>query len=322
MSQRQERDAVTEWDTYIERRVALLRDLATTVTTAVSRRDTDHPAFHGCYDWHSAVHGIYALLVASRLAGEPRFADIALATAGDAEIAAEVAALRDGRLEMEVPYGLAWALILDDEAERGGIGAFRSLGAASRDRLIGHLDALSRAGRATFSTAALDEEYPSATWAAIALLRWGRTAGDENAVRTAERVAADVLAVFRESERRLAALPARGFFSPVHLGLLLAADLDGDDRADAAELIERIGDAGLLEASAMPTVHSAGLNFSRAWGAYAAWRVTRDPVWQERFASLVLGHAAMTERWRDDYDRYAHWVPQFGVFAIAESVDR
>ena len=50
--------------------------------------------------------------------------------------------------------------------------------------------------------------------------------------------------------------------------------------------------------------------------------VSRATGRRERFASLVLGHAAMPQRWRDDYDRYAHWVPQFGVFAIAETFDR
>src|SRR5262245_696479 len=189
MSRRQERNTVTDWDMFIARRDSLLRDLAATVATSVPRHDTDHPAFHGCYDWHSAVHGVYALLVASRIIGEHGFADTALAAAGESEVAAEVEAVRAGQLEVEVPYGLAWALILDDEATRDGISRFRALATASRDRLITHFDALRRAGRATLSAAALEEEYASATWAAIALLRWGRTAGDQRATAAAEGVA-------------------------------------------------------------------------------------------------------------------------------------
>jgi hypothetical protein len=69
-------------------------------------------------------------------------------------------------------------------------------------------------------------------------------------------------------------------------------------------------------------VHSAGLNVSRAWGLYGAWRIAGEPLWRDAAARLILGHAARPERWRDDYARYAHWIPQFGLFAVAETVDR
>ena len=51
--------------------------LAVPVVACVVRPDTHSPAFHGCVDWHSAVHGNYALRVATRLTGDPRFLRIA-----------------------------------------------------------------------------------------------------------------------------------------------------------------------------------------------------------------------------------------------------
>ena len=51
-------------------RVEYLSSLSVAVELGVSRKDTEHPAFCGCIDWHSSVHGTYALLVASRLTGE------------------------------------------------------------------------------------------------------------------------------------------------------------------------------------------------------------------------------------------------------------
>eukprot|EP00029_Vermamoeba_vermiformis_P000369 TRINITY_DN10418_c0_g1_i1.p1 TRINITY_DN10418_c0_g1~~TRINITY_DN10418_c0_g1_i1.p1 ORF type:complete len:333 (+),score=8.86 TRINITY_DN10418_c0_g1_i1:3-1001(+) len=33
-----------------------------TLSSAILNKDTDHKIFHGCYDWHSAVHGHWAIL--------------------------------------------------------------------------------------------------------------------------------------------------------------------------------------------------------------------------------------------------------------------
>jgi len=29
----------------------------------------------------------------------------------------------------------------------------------------------------------------------------------------------------------------------------------------------------------------------------------------------------LPEHWRDDYSKHAHWVPQFGIYAIALSIE-
>ena len=78
------------------------------------------PAFYGCYDWHSAVHGHWLLARAVRLFPGAPYAKQARAelarsfTAGN--IAAEVAYLRtEGRTSFERPYGLAWLLQLAAE---------------------------------------------------------------------------------------------------------------------------------------------------------------------------------------------------------------
>jgi hypothetical protein len=78
------------------------------------------PAFFGCYDWHSAVHGhwllarIAALFPAELVASEAREALERSLT--DANIAAELAYLRvEGRDSFERPYGLAWLLQLAAE---------------------------------------------------------------------------------------------------------------------------------------------------------------------------------------------------------------
>src|SRR5213080_1206778 len=78
------------------------------------------PAFYGCYDWHSAVHGHWLLVRLLRLFPDAPFASQARAEVSRSltapNISGEVAYLRgDGRASFERPYGLAWLLQLAAE---------------------------------------------------------------------------------------------------------------------------------------------------------------------------------------------------------------
>lgn len=78
------------------------------------------PAFYGCYDWHSSVHGHWLLARLSRLNPDaPYAADARAALARsltEANLAREVAYLNGtGRNTFERPYGLAWLLQLAAE---------------------------------------------------------------------------------------------------------------------------------------------------------------------------------------------------------------
>lgn len=78
------------------------------------------PAFHGCYDWHSAVHGHWLLARLVRHFPDAPFAPAARAALARSltaqNIAAETAYLqRAGRASFERPYGLAWLLQLSAE---------------------------------------------------------------------------------------------------------------------------------------------------------------------------------------------------------------
>ena len=78
------------------------------------------PAFYGCYDWHSSVHGHWLLARLARLFPDAPFARDARATLAQSlapqAIAAEVRYLEGkGRVSFERPYGLAWLLQLGTE---------------------------------------------------------------------------------------------------------------------------------------------------------------------------------------------------------------
>src|SRR5688500_11088420 len=79
-----------------------------------------HPAFYGCYDWHSSVHGHWLLArLARRFPAAPFAASARAALAASLtpeRVAAEVTYLdAPGRTSYERPYGLAWLLQLAAE---------------------------------------------------------------------------------------------------------------------------------------------------------------------------------------------------------------
>jgi hypothetical protein len=78
------------------------------------------PAFYGCYDWHSAVHGHWLLARLIRVFPDAPFASEAAAALKanltSERIAGEVVYLNGtGRETFERPYGLAWLLQLGAE---------------------------------------------------------------------------------------------------------------------------------------------------------------------------------------------------------------
>jgi hypothetical protein len=114
------------------------------------------PAFFGCYDWHSCVHGHWLLARLARTdaqAGYVPRARAALTRCLTAEnIAGEVRYLQaDGHAAFERPYGLAWLLQLgaelrewSDADARRWSDALGPLEQVAVERLSGWLPKLSR----------------------------------------------------------------------------------------------------------------------------------------------------------------------------------
>ena len=80
-----------------------------------------HPAFFGCFDWHSAVHGHWAMLRVLHAFPELPEAKQALAILNrhltKANLEKELAYFKGDRL-FERPYGWAWYLRLSEEVSR------------------------------------------------------------------------------------------------------------------------------------------------------------------------------------------------------------
>ena len=113
------------------------------------------PAFYGCYDWHSSVHGHWLLVRLLRTFPNASFAGAArdaLRKSLTAEILKQEAAYirGEGRASFERPYGLAWLLQLcaelrewDDDQAREMAANLRPLEEAAVERLKTWLPKLS-----------------------------------------------------------------------------------------------------------------------------------------------------------------------------------
>jgi hypothetical protein len=140
------------------------------------------PAFFGCYDWHSSVHGHWLLVRLLRsFPGAPFASEAEEAIAQSltaANIEAEVLYLSGpGRVSFERPYGLAWLLQLaaelrewgDDRARRWS-SVLQPLERAAAERLAQWLPKLSHPIRVG--------EHDQTAFAFGLVLDWARTAGD------------------------------------------------------------------------------------------------------------------------------------------------
>jgi len=113
------------------------------------------PAFYGCYDWHSSVHGHWLLVRLVRTSPDASFAkparDALRASLTPENLKKEAAYVRgEGRASFERPYGLAWLLQLcaelrewDDPQARQMSGHLKGLEEAAVERLKAWLPKLS-----------------------------------------------------------------------------------------------------------------------------------------------------------------------------------
>lgn len=141
------------------------------------------PAFYGCYDWHSSVHGHWLLVRLARQFPDAPFAAQARAALEQsltpANVAGEVAYLQTpGRASFERPYGLAWLLMLaaelrqwDDPQAQRWAATLQPLERAVADRLRSWLPKLNYPIRVG--------EHGQTAFAFGLVHDWARIAGDD-----------------------------------------------------------------------------------------------------------------------------------------------
>ena len=290
------------------------------------------PAFRGAFDWHSAVHGHWALVRSLRAAPGGAFAARARSAVSanltPERLAAERTFLsKPGREGFELPYGLAWLLQLcaelrewrDDDAGRWSA-ALAPLEVLAASRIGGYFTRLPVAVRGG--------EHAQSAFALGLALDWARTARDDALAsrlsqRSLDYFGGDVDAPIRyepggtdflspvlaEADLMRRVLPGERF-AEWFSGFLPTLDSPAAARwLEPVRAVDR-GDGKLA--------HWDGLNLSRAWMLEAiaeALPAEAPPAGilraaAERHRRMALAGARTTH--------YAgtHWLGSFAIYLL------
>jgi hypothetical protein len=282
------------------------------------------PAFYGCYDWHSSVHGHWLLARLARTFPSAPFtakAREALQQSITKEhIAVEVAYLQaDGRASFERPYGLAWLLQLgaelrewDDPLGRELSSTLQPLEHAAVDRLKTWFPKLSHPVRSG--------EHSQTAFALGLILDYARATHDEAFVKLLTAKARE----FYGSDRNcpLAYEPSgEDFLSPCF------AEADVMRRVlpprEYADWLEKFAPANRWlkpEVVTDPTdgklAHLDGLNLSRAWmlEGIASGLPNDDPRRAVILASAKAHRDAGLASVTGEHYEGGHWLGSFAVY--------
>ena len=309
-----------KWTQFCDLRVGFLSLLAETVEQGFTRRDTKHPAFCGCIDWHSSVHGAYALLIAARLTGQSRWAEIVDASLTTDCLDAELASLQKGGLEHELPYGYAWFLKLAMEREQGwGKTDLLPLAAEIALRLEQWIFSLS-AGEIIYH--AQRREYGNLSWALLNVWGWAQWKEDVDlSERLRKFTRTHVVSLDEILPPSYDNVTNEFFAASLQRTRTILTILPKEESLRWLESFY-LNEVSLEPTSHALTPHSAGLNFSRAWGFWTLFACTGKEIYRQLYVDHVVTHMNLAECWRNDYRKHAHWVPQFGIYAIALSMEK
>ncbi len=284
------------------------------------------PAFYGCYDWHSSVHGHWLLVRLARLFPQAAWAAEARRAVGQsltlAHIAEEVRYLSaDGRTSFERPYGLAWLLQLaaelkewDDPQAREWHAALEPLERAVTARIAGWLPKLDHPIRTG--------EHNNTAFSMGLMLDYARVSGNAEFGRLVEGRARDYY--LRDRNCPLSYEPSgEDFLSPC----LAEADVvrrilpAGEFAAWFGEFLPRVD----LDITRVKDVtdgklwHLAGLNLSRAWmleGIVA--KLPAGDARREALSALAdrLKQAGLESISSEHYEG-GHWLGSFAVYLVS-----
>lgn len=310
---------VVDWETFCSARLRYVHELAEVVEQGLLRQDTHHPVFCGCIDWHSSVHGCYALMAASRLTGQARWQQQVHALLDSDKLHEEIACLQRGELDHELPYGFAWLLKFSREYERKHDSEpLRSLSSMIADRLTNWLCNLSSD---EIHSRLLDRKYDNISWPVFNLWEWSQGKQDGDLSGKLAWFVQKYLVPQDEGKRFTIDRHDDEFFSSSLQRVRTILRVLPTSRFPS--WLEGCLDE---EQSLRPLTHarfphSGGLNFSRSWGFWEIYRATRRRDARDQYVRHIVTHMALPSCWRDDYKQYSHWVPQFGIYAIALSMD-
>jgi len=298
------------------------------------------PAFYGCLDWHSDVHGHWLLVRLIRLFPDAPFVSEARAAIARSitpqSIAGEIAYLRgSGRASFERPYGLAWLLRLaaelrssDDADTRSWSATLAPLESEVAARLTSYLPKLHypiRIGEHDQTAFALALTWD---WAAVSgdaqmrnLLKDAAQRfylHDRNCPLAYEPSGEDFLSpCLAEADfmRRVLAPPAFAHWLTAFLPQI-------PHRSTSAAAASAWLSPGVVTDRADPKLaHIDGLNLSRAWmlEGIAHGLPAHDPRSSALLATAAQHAAAALPAVTGEHYEGGHWLGTFAVYLTSQA---
>ena len=288
-----------------------------------------HPAFYGCYDWHSAVHSHWQIVRALRLFPAAPFQTDAIALLEQhftkENIAGELFFLKKQSFPYERPYGMAWFLQLMTELRE-----WDSALAIKWREILTPLEAYARQDMQTYlSTLPLPNRSGLHQQTALALalaLDWAHTAHDDELITLIKQRSHEFYLADRDAP--LAKEPRyNDFLSPTLAEAdLMRRILAPDDFSRwlktflPAEFNQLLAPVNVLDPSDGQLAHWAGLNMSRAWmleGIASAL----PPQDKRRSVMINLAEKHFEHGWQlglnQSYE-ISHWVPSFMIYLLTQ----
>lgn len=286
------------------------------------------PAFYGCFDWHSAVHGHWLLARLCHRFPDGAFVPQARAalqqSLTEENIAGEVAYLQGkGRATFERPYGLAWLLQLDAELRRWQdpdaqrwAEALRPLSKEVRQRLYTWLPKLSHPVRTG--------EHSQTAFALCVILDWARVAGDGDMEQLVMQRARDYYLLDRGwsfqfepggqdflSPGLAEADLMRRVLPPQEFAVWLQQCLPG-----LADAVPALVPAVVTDKSDGKLAHLDGLNLARGWMllGIAAGLPDADPRQAGILAMAKAHRDAGVAAVSNEHYEGGHWLGSFAVY--------
>jgi len=288
------------------------------------------PAFYGCFDWHSSVHGHWLLTRVLNTQPDSVFADeirAKLATSFTEEnFASELAYYEaEGRASFERPYGIAWylQLVLElEESDDPQLAEWRETLRPLEDAIVSQ----SRDWLPKLSYPIRLGTHNQSAFAFGLMLDYARGVG--NAEFAAE-IEARTLAFHRDDVNCPLAYEPSGedFLSPC----LMEADLmrrvlsPAEYSAWLANFLPQIPSDGsadwlepgiVLDPSDGKLVHLDGVNLSRAWAleGIASALPQEDARVAALVASAVVHREAGIAAVSDEHYSGSHWLASFATY--------
>jgi hypothetical protein len=327
------------WQDFLADRTELYNKLAPPFVECFQRRDSAidplSPIFHGCLDWHSAVHAAYSHVAIYNHTGAYAFRQLVEQQAfpqGVSLVPAEQAYQQAKGADLpltENPYGFGWFLVLAREWKLAtGRDDFKAMADYAASMMQNWFQ--TRLTNGDSRSFILNNAHSNYSWSLINLDSWAKFTNNQALQADVYRYGQPLLdgSLDTSCGANKDRVGNAGGFQPTCLMRITAvSQIWGAERNEwvAARIPATYH---IPPVTAPGSCHAGGQNFLRAFALYKLHLATGRTDLRDNYVELVRYHVGRPDLYIDPsytstpgYMCYSHWVAQLGVRAITLSYE-